>query len=457
MTTAGKGSIELGFHGGQNLSTQASLGTGGEVGLSTFSKQTSQSTDIVPMSLRTQALSTNKEVEIVVSVASGSVVMYVNGAEVVRGQEPSSQRGRGGGIFLQSIASRGDVHTIRITSFRIYAPSGAAGTPNPGGQCVTVAGASPCPQPGGLTTQRGAMILDVLQPNAYTVRGGATAFVRQPFPGATGGTALAATAPASGGAEIAINAFIPPSPPPPNGSYWIDIDYQYPQSKSIATTFFFRQQGGNAYSVWLLGGTSLALRYGQVSAGQPTDLQQAPIPLQVPPPPSGVASGSARMTIIVDGQQFTVLINNQQVLTASDSRLTSFDAGPALRVSRLGSAPNESGTILITNFQIYQLGTTQSAPVAGNQGTCSPARAPAATTFTCLFGALTPGQVVQVEVVRSTTSGPPQVVNGATPATVASDGTLSYEPPRQSQPGSYKVRVILPPGQPARELAFEVQ
>jgi hypothetical protein len=296
------------------------------------------------------------------------------------------------------------------------------------------------------------LLLDVLQPGSYNVRGNTTAFVRQPLPAATGGNALAATAPASGGAEMSINL------PLTQLSFWADIDYQYPQSKSMATSFLFRQQGGNAYSVWLLGGAVVAIRYGPTGPGQlPADIQQAPIPQQLPAPPSGVAAGSARLSLVVDGQQFTILINNQQVLQVTDPKITSMDTAPALRVSRLASAPSESGTILITSFQIFQLGATAPSTTSAAQAPCSPPRGPVGTTFTCRFTDLTPGQTVQVEVVRSTTSGPPQVVNGAAPATVASDGTLSYEPPRQTQPGSYKVRVILPPGQPARELAFEVQ
>lgn len=196
-------------------------------------------------------------------------------------------------------------------------------------------------------------MVDILAPNGYTVRTGASSFARQPSTGSPSGSALAATPPATGAADIALAV------PVAQLGFYADIDYAYPQSRSVATAYVFRTGGGNAYSLWILAGQSLAIRYGPATgaAGGQTDIQNVAIPSQLPASPSGVPAGATRLSLIVDGQVFTVLMNGRQLMQFRDDRITSNEAPPQLRVSRFGQAPNESGTIVISNFQVYQLGS----------------------------------------------------------------------------------------------------
>jgi hypothetical protein len=147
---SGKGRITIGFRSRAQDHLQAWVfPTTGQVGLARFRTATSTLEDIVPAATRFPATPSGSEVEMVLTAHGGTVALFVGGNEVLRAADPDPRSG-GIHVIVSAGTGSGESHSVKLTSFRVFAdptPAGAV-VPSPSRSAAPSAGSGQTASPG---------------------------------------------------------------------------------------------------------------------------------------------------------------------------------------------------------------------------------------------------------------------------------------------------------------------
>ena len=343
----GTGRIGIAFHTGTDLSMQFSLNNQGQ-GL--LQRQVlggaQQPTTVAQFSTRPD----RNNVDLRVVAKGTAITMYIAGVEVAKGTEPELRTG----MLALIVGSFDDAFSVQLRQLRITGTSSAGNTAPGGsvqqGNAVASGAGGYVPTPAPVTgvapfaSLRGAEIaapkLDGT-PGEVTITQDPDQSIR------VGGGAIEISAPQSPGssAQAEFNVALPSS----GVAYASQMTVAFGSGSTMRFAFCFRRDARPAtYCFNLLTAPgSGELRYqdgrgGQVAVGGTVQI-------------ADLRGRSLTLGLVVDGQRFTVFIDDRAVLQVSDTNITTSSTMPYLEAQRLASSPTQTGTARISNVHFYRL------------------------------------------------------------------------------------------------------